>query len=47
MLEALVDQKFIEIVALLMRMCNFNIIVYAYITLFYFARENILVYEIL
>ena len=46
-LEALVDQKFIEIDALLMCMCNFNIIVYAYITLLYFARENILVCEIL
>ena len=46
-LEALVDQKFIEIDALLMCMCNFNIIVCAYITLFYFARENILVCEIL
>ena len=33
--------------ALLMCMCNFNIIVCAYITLFYFARENILVCEIL
>ena len=32
--------KFIEIVSLLMCMCNFNIIVCAYITLFYFAREN-------
>ena len=40
-LEALIDQKFIEIDALLMCMCNFNIIVCAYITLFYFARENI------
>ena len=39
--------KFIEIDVLLMCMCNFNIIVYAYITLFYFARENILVCEIL
>ena len=39
--------KFIEIDFLLMCMCNFNIIVYAYITLFYFARENILVCEIL
>ena len=46
-LEALVDQKFIEIDALLMCMFNFNIIVYAYITLLYFARENILVCEIL
>ena len=46
-LEALVDQKFIEIDALLMCMCNFNIFVCAYITLFYFARENILVCEIL
>ena len=35
-LEALVDQKFIEIVALLMCMCNFNIFVFAYITLLYF-----------
>ena len=32
--------KFIEIDVLLMCMCNFNIIVCAYITLFYFAREN-------
>ena len=47
MLEALIDQKFIEIDALLMCMCNFNIIVCAYITLLYFARENILVCEIL
>ena len=39
--------KFIEIDVLLMCMCNFNIIVFAYITLFYFARENILVCEIL
>ena len=46
-LEGLLDQKFIEIDALLMCMCNFNIIVCAYITLFYFARENILVCEIL
>ena len=46
-LEALVDQKFIEIDVLLMCMCNFNIIVCSYITLFYFARENILVCEIL
>ena len=41
-LEALVDQKFIEIDTLLMCMCNFNIIVCAYITLLYFARENFL-----
>ena len=34
------SKKFIEIDALLMCMCNFNIIVCAYITLFYFAREN-------
>ena len=46
-LEALIDQKFIEIDALLMCMCNFNIIVCAYITLFYFAREIFLVCEIL
>ena len=39
-LEGLLDQKFIEIDALLMCMCNFNIIVCAYITIFYFAREN-------
>ena len=39
--------KFIEIDVLLMCMFNFNIIVYAYITLLYFARENILVCEIL
>ena len=37
MLEALVDQKFIEFDAFLMCMCNFNIIVFAYITLLYFA----------
>ena len=37
-LEGLVDQKFIEIDALLMCMCNFYIIVCAYITLFLFAR---------
>ena len=37
-LEAIVDQKIIEIDALLMCMCNFNIFVCAYITLFYFAR---------
>ena len=46
-LEALVDQKIIEIDALLMCMCNFNIIVYAYITLFYFAVKIFLVCEIL
>ena len=46
-LEGLLDQKFIEIDALLMCMCNFNIIVCAYITLLYFARDNILVCEIL
>ena len=46
-LEALVDQKFIEIDVLLMCMFNFNIIVYAYITLLYFAVKIFLVCEIL
>ena len=39
-LEALVDQKFIEIDALLMCMCNFNIIVYAYM-LYYISPVKI------
>ena len=46
-LEALVDQKFIEIDAIVNVHVYFQYILCTYITLFYFARENILVCEIL